>query len=191
MKRSEQFLLGVINNQIILGEIEIKDWNGYDEFSATFDVGEAFDIDLSEDEIKDWYEGYWDCLDSDGKLDALCDGNRTYQDWLDDQVYNTYYEDIKDCSCTNLEMDFNDITINFETVSCGQCDVREDVCFNQMIFTNKEAFNMLMNLWDNYHIKKIDDEGKKQFNKIIELLDDYNWCGGKKVEKFIRENLKY
>lgn len=191
MKRNEQFLLGVMGNQIVLGEIEIRDWNGYDEFSASFDVGEAFNIDLNEEEIKDYWYDYWDILTDTQKLEILEDGEITKQDWIDDKLYNTYYADIKDCSCTDLEMDFNGITINFETISCGQCDVREDVCFNQMIFTNKEAFDMLMNLWDNYHLKEIDDSGKEQFNKIIELLDDYNWCGGEKVEEFIRENLEY
>ena len=191
MKRSEQFLLGVINNHIILGEIEIRDWNGYDEFSASFDVGEAFNIDIDKNEIEDYWNDYWDILTDTQKLEILDDGEITKRDWLDERVDNTHYTNIKDCSCTDLEMDFNDITINFESISCGQHDVREDVCFNQMIFTNKEAFDMLMYLWDNYHIKKIDDEGKEQFNKIIELLNDYNWYDGEKVEEFIRENLKY
>lgn len=191
MKRSEQFLLGVINNQIILGEIEIRDWNGYDEFSASFDVGEAFNIDIDKNEIEDYWDDYWDILTDTQKLEILDDGEITKRDWLDERVDNTHYTNIRDCSCTDLEMDFNGITINFESISCGQHDVREDVYFNQMIFTNKEAFDMLMNLWDNYHLKKIDDEDKEQFNKIIELLNDYNWYDGEKVEEFIRENLKY
>ncbi len=191
----KKFLLGVIKNQIVIGEFEIKDWNGYLEFSAHFSVGEAFDINLSESEIADWWEEYWYCLDEKGKLDALQDGERTKQDWIDEQVENTYYQDIKDCSCTDLEMDYNGVTINFETVSCGQHDVREDEFFNEMKFTNKEAFDKLMNLWDNYHLKEIDDNVKNEIDEIEELLQPYDfdctWDSDNKVEDFIKDNLEF
>ena len=187
----KKFLLGVIKNQIVVGEFEVKTWNGYPEFTASFSVGEAFNIELSEDEIKDWWEEYWNCLDEKGKLVALNDGERTKQDWIDDQVGNTYYQDIKDCSCTDLEMKFNNEYINFESICCGQHDVRTDEFFNEMKFTNKEAFDKLMNLWDNYHLKEIDSATMKEIDEIENLLSGYEFSYGDKVEDFIRENLEY
>ena len=162
----KEFLLGVIKNQIVVGEFEIRDWNGYLEFSAHFSVGEAFNIELDEYEIKDWWEGYWDCLEPIDKLDCLKEGEITKEEWLDEKVEETYYTDIKDCSCTDLEMKFGNDYINFESICCGQHDVRTDEFFNEMVFTNKDAFDKLMNLWDNYHLKEIDDNAKNEIDEI-------------------------
>lgn len=187
----KKFLLGVINDRIVLGEFEVRNWNGYPEFSATFDEGEAFDTNLSESEMEDWWEEYWYCLDDSSKLDALRDGDRTKQEWLDEQVQDTYYSDIKDCSCTDLEMDFNSITINFETICCGQHDCRRDNDFDDMVFTNKGAFDKLMALWDKYHLREINDDVLKELDEIENSLSPYEWYGGNEVIGFIEKNLKY
>ena len=41
----------------------------------------------------------------------------------------------------------------FESSSCGQVDVREDGM--KTLAINNSTFNELMNLWDNYHLKKL------------------------------------
>ena len=189
----KKFLLGVMNDKIIIGEFEVRDWNGYNEFSASFDVGEAFNIDLSEDEIKDYWNEYFNCISDSEKLDILQDGERTKQDWLDEMVSNSYYSDIKDCSCTDLELEYSGSTINFETISCGQHDCRKDEEFKDMVFTNKEAFDKLMNLWDKYHLSKIDQDGLKEIEEIENLLEPFDWYGlrGDEVDNFIVKNLKY
>ena len=187
----KKFLLGVMGNQIVVGNFEIRDWNGYDEFSASFDLGEAFDINLSQEEIENYWNDYWDYLDSDTKLDILDDGESTKQVWLDEKVDETYYTDIRDCSCTDLEMDFNGVTINFETISCGQYDCRKDEAFKDMKFTNKEAFDKLMDLWDNYHLREVNEDIKRELGEIEDLLSPYDWYGGDEVVDFIEQNLEF
>lgn len=190
----EKYLLGIIDNQIILGEIEVRDWNGYDEFSASFDVGEAFNIDIDEETIRDYFIELWNCYDNDTKIELLYDGDRTFQDWLVEETCDVDYYSIKDCSCTDFEMSYKDITINFETICCGQHDCRSNYNFDKMKFTSKEAFDKLMNLWDNYHIKEIDDNAKREIDEVKQLLESYNWNNYNNynnIEKFIKENLEY
>jgi hypothetical protein len=45
-------------------------------------------------------------------------------------------------------------------------------------YTNEEAYNLLHSLWDNYHLKKVDDEVVKQIEKIVDVLsevDEEEW----------------
>ena len=134
----KKYLLGIIDNSIVLGEIEIRTWNGYPEFSAMFDVGEAFDADYQNDEenIREYYTNLWEDVDDAAKVKWTSDCSITFNDWLEEAVSNSTYRDTKDCSCTDLEMDFNGTTINFETVSCGQCDVREYSTFPKAVKEN-------------------------------------------------------
>lgn len=84
----KEFLLGVnnIENKIYLGEIEITHRNGYSEFTACFDVGEAFDIeDINEEYTQEYFDNLWDCFDAETKLKYLHNGEITkdevFEDW--------------------------------------------------------------------------------------------------------------
>lgn len=165
-------LIGVKNNTIITTNLEITERNGYPEFTASFNIGEAFNIDcIDEDYRWDYYETLWsDCYDEKSKRDLLDDGNRTKQDvfkqWDADQ-YDGYHE-IKDCSCTDYEITNNNITINFETIGCGQHDIREDADFQNMRFTDEKLFNNIMYYWDHYHLKKVNNEQIEEIKKLME-----------------------
>lgn len=168
------FLLGIIKNRIITGEIEITTRNGYEEFTACFNEGEAFKIDeINEDYKMDYYNELWNSFDANGKLDLLFDGDRTKEEVFRDWSCNDGYREIIDCSCTDYEIEKDGTTINFETIGAGQCDCREDNDFNKMKFTNKKAFKMLMELWDCKHLKEVNEEDKKKFEEIEQLLANY------------------
>lgn len=182
----KKFLLGVKENCILIGEIEITDRNGYKEFTASFDEGEAFrinDIDFTTE-----CESLWECYDAQAKLDLLYDGDRTRDEVFDDWTRYSDYHEFIDCSCTDIEISIDDELINFQTTSCGQHDIREYSDFNNWIFTNKKAFDLIMELWDGFHLKKITEKQEKKFNKICELLQDFGVYDDKS-EEFLKNNI--
>lgn len=169
MEKKATLLLGVKNNQIITADLELRDWNGYPEFSACFNEGDAFNIDSIDDDYKtEYFDELWNCYDAETKLNLLNDGEKTKEDVISDWEYYSSYTEIKDCSCTNYELTNNGKTINFETGGCGQHDVREDSDFKDMIFTDEKLFNDIMYYWDNFHISKVNEE---QIAEIEKLMD--------------------
>ena len=191
----KNFLLGVNKeeNKIYFGEITITTRNGYKEFAANFDVGEAFDI--SEVDFEDQCNDLWDCYDAQQKLDLLYDGDRTKEDVFDEWTRCEDYHNFIDCSCTDYETELNNgQEINFQTTYGGQHDIREDAEeYENIIFTNKEAVEIILKLWDKYHLKNIEDEAEeieKQINFIIEKLDKYNQYEFKNIENFIKEHIE-
>lgn len=183
----KRFLLGVNGKSILIGEIDITTRNGYKEFTASFDKGEAFnvdDIDLFEECQNDW-----DCLDAESKLDLLYDGDITREDVFDEWTRYSDYHDFIDCSCTNIELEIDGESINFQTTSGGQHDEREENDFNNFIYTNKKAFELIMYLWDNFHLKEITEKEEKIFNQICELLKDYT-IHSETTENFIKNNIE-
>lgn len=185
----KKFLLGVNENKILIGEIEITERNGYKEFTASFDEGKAFGIDNVN--LTELCQMDWECLDEKTKLDLLYDGDRTKEDVFDDWTRYSGYHEFIDCSCTDIEMETKDgVLINFETTSCGQHDERDESNFENFKYTNKKAFEYIMYLWDNYHLKEITDKEEKLFNEACELLKDYTLYS-KTSENFIKENLEF
>lgn len=168
MELKKTILLGIKNNNIITADLTITDRNNYNEFTASFNVGEAFNIDnIDMDYKKEYFEEAWDCFDDAYKLQLLQDGEITKDDVMNNWSYNSDYTEIKDCSCTNYEIDYKNITINFETVGCGQHDVRDDSDFEDMIFTDEKLFNNIMYYWNNFHLKEINDEQIEEIKKIM------------------------
>lgn len=175
--------------EIYFGSFEITTRNSYKEFTASFYVGTAFNID----DIESRCESYWECLDDTTKLDLLNDGEITKEDIFDE--WNRYgdYHDFVDCSCTDIELTTkNGDLINFETSCCGQHDIREnEENYKNIIFTDKKAVETLLKLWDLYHLKNIEDneeEIEKDINFIIEKIGKYT-IHSKETEDFIKENI--
>lgn len=168
MELKKTILLGIKNNNIITANLTITDRNNHNEFTASFNVGEAFNIDnIDMNYKKDYFEEAWNCFDDAYKLQLLQDGEITKDDVIKDWSYYSDYTEIKDCSCTNYELDYKGVTINFETVGCGQHDIRNDSDFEDMIFTDEKLFNDIMYYWDKFHLKEINDEQIEEIKKIM------------------------
>lgn len=41
-------------------------------------------------------------------------------------------------------------------------------------YTNYEAYNLLNELWDNYHLKKVSEGVIKQVEKLVDMLSSIN-----------------
>lgn len=195
----KEFLLGIEGNKIFTGEIEITTRNHYKEFTASFNIGEAFDIgDIDEDYINEYYENLWDCFDAEQKLNYLDDGRKTKEDVFADWQYNEDYKNIIDCSCTDFELTLKGgKTINFDTSSCGQCDIREHAeDFENIIFTDKKAVLLFLELWDKYHLENIEkdiQEIEPKIEYILKKLEPYNvdnYAYNEEFDKFIIENIE-
>ena len=203
----KNFLLGINKeeNKIYFGEIEIrsprywsKEKGNYtdktkQDFSASFDAGEAFDID--EIDLQEQCQDLWDCYDTQTKLDLLYDGDRTREDVFDEWTRYSDYKEFKDCSCTDYETTIESgQTINFETTNGGQYDIRENAEeFKNIIFTDKKAVLLILELWDKYHLKNINDnieEIENKVNEILERLDKYKSYNYENIENFIKKHIK-
>ncbi len=188
----KKVLIGLNDNtkEVYFAEFEITTRNNYKEFTASFYVGEAFDIDGVD--LEEECNMQWECLDDKTKLDMLEDGEKTKQDIFDNWTSYSDYHDFKDCSCTDYELTLEDGTlINFETTCCGQHDIREDnENYKQIIFTNKQAVAKLLELWDKYHLENVEnnEDFEKNFDFVLEGLKDFN--NRKTIENFIKENIK-
>lgn len=198
MEFRKKYLLGVLDNTILTCDIEKRyKLNNRNEVSVCFEVGELINVDdIDEDYVRDYFEETFDCYDSNMKIWCLQDGYITKDEWLDNQVADCDYRDVYDCSCTDYEISVNDTKYNFNSTCGGQYDVREESNFKDFIYTNKKAFNLIMKLWDNYHIKKLSDEENKKVDDMIgeidTLLNDYN-CDdfeNNNCYKFVVNNLE-
>lgn len=187
-------LLGVNGSQIYTGEFKIRTLSqGGKYFSASFNIGWAFDTEEDlETRAENYFEDLWECSDDSFKLDMLKDGdiNINREEAKENFIYRIDYRDIIDCSCTDYEIDMpNGDTINFETESCGQCDIRREPDFENTIFTNKEAVFKLLEFWDNFHLKEITEAQEEEINNLLnELAPFEEW--GTKFEDFISDNVR-
>ena len=89
-----------------------------------------------------------------------------------------------DCSLYPETFTINEDEWIFESSSCGQHDLREDGMF---LYTDEKAFNLLQELWDEYHLKPLPEDGKQTLKEITDRLsqiDEEEW-----IEDYIKENL--
>ena len=152
------------------------------EFSASFDTVRPFvgsDYDLEE-----YYEGWMDGLDKADLYD-LCERHWCSPQDLPGKLAEECYDvrDALDCSLYPEVINVDETDWYFESGSCGQHDTRED---GMDEYVNEEAYNLLHELWDKYHLKPIDEDGIKQMQRVVELLDEVDeeeW-----IADYIRRN---
>lgn len=178
------FLLGATKNNIILGEFDLYKDN---TFTASFDIGQLIYVDdIDEEYIRNYFEDLWYDLDDATKLDYLEDGDITRDDWIQSHIDSTYYDDIVDCSCTYLQLDTKDGLVNFETISCGQHNIKEDEFYNDIVFTDKEVVLELLDMWEQYHLKEFTTEQVTRLNELLDKLEPYDYdTNEENVKEFV------
>ena len=167
----EKYLLGAtVYNELVFGEFELRDRNGYKEFSASFNTVTPFNAENYD--LEEYYEGWIDGLDKEYLYD-LCVRFDCKPSELPSELADECYDvrDALDCSLYPEEIMVDGESWCFESSSCGQHDTRKD---GMEVFVNEEAYNLLHTLWDNYHLKKIDEEVIKQVENIVEMLSSVN-----------------
>lgn len=180
-------LLGAtVDKEIVFGEFEITHRNGYAEFTASFDTVRPFrESDVN---LEDYFEDYADprimgaewVVDRCNEYDcAPKDLPKALADDCDD------VRDALDCSlfpeCYEIRNKYG-VRENwyFESGSCGQHDTREEM----EMYVDKAAYDELHELWDEYHLKKVDEKELMEKCERIESKLNVDW------EEWITEYIK-
>lgn len=178
-----KFLLGATKDKkLVFGEFEITTRNNFQEFVASFDVVTPFDGDNFD--LEEYFEDWVEDLDKECLYD-LCERNYCAPQELVNTLADNCIDvrEAVDCSLYPEVIEVNDIHYYFESESCDQHDTRE---IGMDSYVNKEAYDLLHELWDKYHLKEIDEDGKEKMEKVIKLLNKVNekdW-----IANYIQEN---
>ena len=172
MTKTHKVLLGANEyNEVVFGEFGVKQYEDGHKFSASFFTVEPTsicDADL-QDYAERYYEDYVDDMMHDGKwLWMQCD---EYDCKPSDLAYEmaSGIDDIRDILDCSLYP--NIITVNgsdwvFESMSCGQHDTRNSMTE----YVDKDSYNKLHELWDNYHLENIDDDIIKEVDELAKKM---------------------
>lgn len=170
----EKYLLGATkDNELVFGQFDINVRNGYRQFTASFNTvrpfnGENFDLE-------DYFEGWKDEFGKDELYD-MCERFDCKPSELAENLASECCDvrDALDCSLYPECYDIDGESWYFESSSCGQYDTR-----NQMEeIINPDAYNLLHELWDNYHLKEVNDIVCVKVIALIQMLkkvDEEAW----------------
>ena len=159
------------SNELIFGNISIKDFNFKNEFSASFDT--VYPTILTKEDALERIESSIECYDADSVLDLLQRFDCRPSE-LADQLYEESYcviQEFYDNSLYSETFDIDSKEIFFESVGCGQNGTRNEL---MTTFVNKELYDYIHELWDNYHLKVIPEECIEKLTSLIEShsIDD-------------------
>lgn len=161
-----KYLLGSTKEkEIVFAEIEITTRNGYKKFSVSFDTVHPFNG--TNFDFEEYYKYYIDELDKPYLYDLCCQ----YDCCPSELAENLASEcddptDALDCSLYPECFDINGQEWYFESMSCGQHDTREEM----EVIINKPAYDKLHYLWDNYHLKEINEDIISQIENVKSQL---------------------
>lgn len=180
----KKVLLGATTNQeIAFGEFEITHRNGYAEFTASFETVEPFrgsDADLEE-----YFEDFADecCFGADFVLEQ-CRRLHCSPQALPMELANECDDprDAYDCSLFPEEYKVEYDRWYFRSGACGQHDLRKE---GMAEYVNKKAYDKLYELWDKYHLCKVDE---KEITKMLDYIEDkLNVDWEEWITEYIRE----
>lgn len=168
---SKKYLLGINNdNEIVFAEFGITTRNGYNEFAACFDTVAPFEVEES-DGIEYMEKLLDSCYDDGNKYRLCAQYNCTPSELAEIMAEREGIgtnADEKDCSTYSNRIYVGDVEYAFEFMSGGQHDIRDE---GMQEYTNKKAVEELLNLWDNYHLKKVDDSIVEKIAQLQEELE--------------------
>lgn len=170
------YLIGATkNHEIVFANFGIRQCgNGNEQprFSASFDTVMPFDADTFD------FTSYCDMFVSEMDKDCLweeCDAYDCKPSELARRMANCCdVMEIIDCSIYPECYDIDGHDWYFESVGCGQHDTRNDI----EEITHIDAYNKLHELWDNYHLKPVDDSIAKQVERLatsFAKIDEVEW----------------
>lgn len=187
----KKVLLGVDKNkEIVFGEYEVTYRNGFPEFAASFDTVRPFNGD--DVNLEDYFAEYAneDYMGADFVLQQCrrldCSPQNLASE-LADECYDV--RDALDCSLFPEEYVIgNGYGMEeywyFESGGCGQHDIRDT---GMEKYVDKKACDKFLSLWDQYHLKRVNELYiKEELREIEERLnvDWEEWISG-----YIKEEL--
>jgi hypothetical protein len=177
----KEFLLGATTyREIVFVEMELRDRNGKIEFSASFNTFNPFKYD--ENYLMERMKSRLDCYDKSDLYDLCESYDCKPSDLATEMRAYLSIEEIIDISLYPNSIEVNGNEWYFESSCCGQHDTREEMEF----YVNEKLYNRIIELWDEYHLKEVDESIVKEVNSILDELAQVNeeeW-----IENYIKEN---
>lgn len=170
MTKKYTVLLGATAyNEIAFGEFEVepsRNENDY-EFSASFFTVAPTRVD--DVDLEDYYEALVDDMMNDGQwLWDRCDEyDCKPSDLAWEMAHNTCdVRDVLDCSMYPETIIIDGEEWVFESMSCGQHDTRNSMTE----YVDRDSYNKLHDLWDNYHLKIVDDDVIAEVDELAKKM---------------------
>ena len=166
----KKFLLGATkNNEVVFGEVGISEnINGKLEFSASFETVYPFKYD--ETYLMERVVNQLNFYDKSDLYD-LCETYDCRPSELAEKIWaDSYIEDIIDISLYPDSIEVDGSEWYFESACCGQYDTREEMEF----YVNENLYNRIIEFWDEYHLKEIDNSIVEEVNSILNELEQVN-----------------
>lgn len=179
-------LLGTtVDNEIVFGEFGITYRNNYPQFTASFDT--VAPINDDDFDLVEYFDDFLDSCDGDYKW-KLCE----YHDCKPSELAECLADeccdvrDALDCSVYPKRINVDGEHYCFESRCGGQHDTRDEMEF----YCNKQIYDKIHQLWDKYHLKKVDDSVVDEVKDLIstcktELPDEVEY-----ITNYIREHLQ-
>lgn len=165
---------------LVFADIAIRknDWrvfegefDDYYSFTASFNEVRPFNTESFD------VEGYWrdniDSFDTETKLDML-----EKYDCRCSELAEYIADDFGVDGTLDIYSDYDYVDVDgyewaLENVACGQHDTRDDMG----IVMNESAYNDLLNLWDTYHLKYVDENTAKAIRGELDSILERLWEG--------------
>ena len=180
--RYDKILLGATRyNELVFANFGISNWNEYPKFTASFDMVRPFDIG-SIDLVERWEDYLAKCeayelRDLLGKYD--CRLSELAEIMADDMGIDGAI----DCSLYPETYTIDGIEWHFESMGWGQHDTRGEMAE----YVNEDAYNVLHELWDKYHLKQVDSgiaDTVEHIAHVLSLTNTEDW-----IADFIRRHI--
>jgi len=155
------------NNTIIVAKVENKKY-----FSVSFDelIPQKIDDDMIDERIDEIIE------DLSSQYDDNIDKTREV---INNEYDNYGIEGLFDISLYPYSFTFKEEEIYFISGGCGQIDKRDNIA----VYEDKSITDRIFQLWDKYHLKKVDNveirdlfydieknNSRKDFDSVMESL---------------------
>ena len=172
--RYDKILLGATkDNELVFAEFGITDRNRYPEFTASFDTVRPFDGDSVE--LIEYWEDYItnDC-DAPTLRHLLGEYDCRLSELAEMMADDMGIEGTIDCSLYPEVYTIDGIDWYFESMGCGQHDTRGEMAE----YVNEDAYNVLHELWDKYHLRQVDSgiaDTVEHIAHVLSLTNTEDW----------------
>ena len=171
-----KYLLGATkNHEIVFAEFGVQICgDGRRFFSASFAI--VSPLNGSKFDMKGFIADQFENMSAADKYDMCvnydCAPSEVVSQWVN-SCNNP--RDVLDCSLYPERFCIDGEDWYFESGACGQCDPRQ---YGMERYINKKAFDDLMELWDQYYLREISDDGLMRMHNVSKALgsiDEKQW----------------
>lgn len=173
--RFENIILGHTNDlNLILADFTLRD-DG--RFSAGFDEIGPYNHSATTgnyDWLVEYYRDYVQYGLDDATVGELClehdlSPSGLAEFFADNELHGYWDMSAKDTSLYPEIVSLDSFDVAFESLGGGQLDPRGE----STTPIDSGFYDLLMSLWDDYHLSFLDDEGKEKYDRLLELAAPY------------------